>query len=1038
MAHSPPLVDHQWLIQPGNVADAIMVGSDAWFAWLDSATSFTFRSEHGSFTAHKERRSPARAYWKAHHRLAGRLQRIYLGRSAELTLERLSATAAELAAASKPALPVPTAALDSSNNTNQALPLAPTMVTHVPKPQLSAVATDNAGTLHLLTTKLTIPPLLPNLIPRPRLMARLDAIVAAKRKLTLIAAPAGSGKTTLVSQWLRTARHLRVAWLSLDSVDSQLPVFLAYLIAALETARPGIGTDAWRLLRAHAAAPPAQPILTSLINALASSTESIVVILDDYHLLAHQTVHDAIAFFLDRMPLSVHVVIASRAEPELPLARLRARNQLGEIRAADLHFTSNETGLLFNALPDVHMSADTVIALERRTEGWIAGLQLAALSLQRQDPAEVSQFVAAFSGSDAYVFDYLLDEVFHRQPMAVRTFLLQTSILRRFCASLCDALTGQDDAQARLEALERSNLFLVGLDSRRTWYRYHHLFQGFLSERLERTVSSADRAALHRRASTWFEGQGLIGEAVEHALCAQAWEDALHCLTPLMASERMYEYYLDWPRWIGLLPDAVLQSDLDRCLRLAWILVRIGQGEAAGRLLHLVEDERTSGNRAKAGLAIGMRAFERHAHGAGALGEYLARQALAMLPVKDMEGRAIPLYVLGMSELQRGQVLPALEQLTAAYMAARDSSDPFLALGTTAGLGSAYQLQGQLRQAAALYCDVLREAGDVTYRQLPLAAVGLGLVSYELNDLVAAETLLWQGITSARQVGRERYWPNAYSRLARVAQVRGDATQATALAAHALAVAREYGNPLLIAEVELEQVWLCFAQGDLAPVRDWVRKRVPHLSGAVGYESHAEALMFCRQSIAQERQEPGTTNIRAVMSVLRSLLRSAEAQERVGDIVAVLALLALAHEISAPGSENEPLARALALAEPEGYIRTFVDEGEAMRLLVQAHTARLAAGKAGRRKSAYLDRLLAAWKMLAGADVDALVLAEPLSNREHAVLRLIADGLSVHQIARALLISDHTVRTHVKKIYTKLHVHNRTQALAAARGLGLL
>jgi LuxR family transcriptional regulator, maltose regulon positive regulatory protein len=1046
MAHSIPFVDHQGFLRLVESDATIVVDSPTWFAWLEGASSFSFRSRHGSFTAHKEARAPTRAYWKAYRHLGGRLQRVYLGRSAELTLERLAQAAAELggsgaaAALSSRAI----AGTDSAERrddgqhgqrADDALAGAPGAGAPL---SLSTAALDDAGTLHLLATKLTRPNPLPHLVPRPRLTAQLDAMVSSGRKLTLVAAPAGSGKTTIVAQWLRKNAHLRVAWLSLDPEDSQLPRFLAYLIAALETARPGLGAEAWVVLRVSTATQQTPAVLTSLLNALAGLAAPLVLVLDDYHMLTSQAIHDAMAFFLDRMPSAVHVVITSRADPDLPLARLRARGQLAEIRAADLHFTFEEASLLLSEKPGIMLAPEGVLALERRTEGWITGLQLAALSLERLRPAEIPQFIDAFSGSDAYVFDYLVDEVFQHQPDVVRAFLLQTSVLRRLCGPLCTAVTGQGDAQSKLEALSRANLFLVGLDSQRRWYRYHQLFQDFLSQRLEQMTAVPERALLHRRASAWFEQQGLTGEAVEHALSAEAWDDALRCLTPLMANERMYEYYLDWPRWVALLPDAVLLRDPERCLRLAWVLMRTGQGEAANRLLQLMEDERANGDPVMAGLVMGIRALAHSFRGDMAQAEHFARQSLMTLPPAAAEERAIPLYALGMSELQHGHVVPALEQLTAAATAARESSEPFLALGTRAGMASAYRLRGELHLAATLYGDVLRSAGDTTYRQLPMAAVGLGLVCYEWNDLSAAEAHLWQALAAARRVGRERYWARAYTGLARVAHARGDTGQARSLAAKALAVAHDFGNPVMIAEAEAEQAWLWFAQGDLTALHNWVQRRAAHLEPPVAYERQAEALMFCRFCIARERQGAGSADLDTVTRALQSLCRLAEAEARVGDLITTLVLLALARAVGAPGTENEPLVRALTLAAPEGYTRTLFDEGELLRGLVQTHYASLPLGKASQRMRAYLGRLLVAWKPAEEANADAPVPVEPLSERERAVLRLIAEGHSVGTIADSLVISSHTVRTHLRNIYAKLQAHNRVQALTIARALRLL
>jgi LuxR family maltose regulon positive regulatory protein len=326
----------------------------------------------------------------------------------------------------------------------------------------------------------------------------------------------------------------------------------------------------------------------------------------------------------------------------------------------------------------------------------------------------------------------------------------------------------------------------------------------------------------------------------------------------------------------------------------------------------------------------------------------------------------------------------------------------------------------------------------MVYRQLPMAAIGLGLVCYEWNDLGAAEAQLWQGLASARRVGRERYWSRAYTALARVTQARGDTGQARSLVAKALAIAHDFGNPVMVAEAEVEQAWLWFAQGDLTALHDWMRQHSAHLEGPIGYERQAEALMFCRFCIARERQEPDSTDMSRVTQMLQSLCHSAEADARVGDLITALALLALALAVGAPDVENEPLARALALAEPEGYIRTLADEGDALHALVQAHRARLPTGAVSQQTRAYLAQLLAAWGSAGEPGVDLGVPAESLSKRELAVLRLMAEGYSVEGMANQLVISSHTVRTHIRNIYAKLQTHNRIQALTVARTLRLI
>src|SRR4051812_31968359 len=473
---TPPLVDQTHLLQQERALDAIAVGSPAWYAWLGDTTSFVFRCQHGTFTAYKEHRGPNQEYWKAYRRHAGRLHRVYLGKSGELTLDRLNTVAVELGDKLSAQAPASHAALldtipASSKVAEAGLKAVPDPAAqegsfrHADSPARYArptfTSSDDAQSLHLLSTKLAMPALRAKLVPRPRLAALLDTAIAQQQKLILVTAPAGFGKTTMIAEWLaartegrvlRTERSdeqlspqssvlsTQMAWLALDDANNDLGQFLAYLIAALEAARPKIGAEAWALLRAQAAHPPIQAILTRIVNAFADPADRIVLVLDDYHTITLQAIHEAIAFLLDRMPPQMQIVITTRSDPPLPLARLRARGQLTEVRAADLRFTMGEATYLFDHIHGITLAPDALTSLENRTEGWAAGLQLAALSLQQRDAADMPTFLADFTGSHTYVFDYLADEVFQRQPGHMRNFLMQTAILERLCGPLCAAV----------------------------------------------------------------------------------------------------------------------------------------------------------------------------------------------------------------------------------------------------------------------------------------------------------------------------------------------------------------------------------------------------------------------------------------------------------------------------------------------------------------------------------------------------------------------------------------------------------------------
>lgn len=1051
MATTAPIarVEHALLVRSDDSGDTIPVGSPAWYAWLASATSFTFRGAHGTFTAHKERRSPSQAYWKAYRRRNGRLHRAYLGKSDELSFDRLNDVATHLAQAPAGAGAHPGAV------TEDTIRGVPDMIADAALHEARAAARDEPRTLanervihdlsapgddvqslHLLATKLALPPARSSLVPRPRLVSRFETAIAHNQRLLLVAAPAGFGKTTAVAEWVHSQDHRAVAWLALDDTDNQLSLFLAYLIAALETLQPRIGAEAWALLRGHAARPPTQAIVTSLVNALAPSTGTLILALDDYHTITLPAIHEAIALLLDHMPPHMHICITTRTDPPLPLARLRARGQLAEVRAMDLRFTREEAAYLFEQVHRIALPDDAVTMLESRTEGWATGLLLAAVSLHQQDATHIATFLAEFSGSHTYVFDYLADEVFTTQSNDVRQFLVQTSILERLCGPLCASVTGQPDAQAVLEQLERANLFLLPLDTSRRWYRYHPLFRDFLQQQLERSVAAGERVLLSRRASAWFEQQGLVGEAIEYALHASAWSDALRCLTPLTASERLYAYYLDWPRWLAALPDAALQQVPALCLRLAWTLTFTGYVEAADRPLALAEAVwHAANNQVKVGEVLCWRAAALFYQRDVVRAIQVAQSALVLLPSEAREPRAICSLIVGVAQLECGSVGAALEPLVLARETLQHASDRFFSLAATSALAWAYQLQGHLRRAVALYQDVIQGERSVPHQDGPATYTHLGMVLYEWNDLPAAERTLRAAIAVGQRTGRGRYWPRTYITLAQVLWAQGDAAQAQTMIEHALALSQHLDSPRDRAAAQAQQARLWLAQGDLPAVARWLSSRTRTNDDELSVERLPADLMLARLRIAQERQSPGSGDVDAVVRLLDRLLVTAQADARISDQIVILALLALAHTVGRHSDRAvAPLTRALALAEPDGYIRTFADEGVIMRRLLVAQRAQ----PADKRQLSYINRLLDACAPDGGSTSSISTSPELLSARERAVLELLAAGRSIPEIASLLIISANTVRAHVKHIYAKLDVHNRVHALERARSLQLL
>jgi LuxR family maltose regulon positive regulatory protein len=887
----------------------------------------------------------------------------------------------------------------------------------------------------LLATKLYIPSPGPQLVPRARLAGVIDAALRRGCRLALLAAPAGFGKTTAVATWVRSAGAPPTAWLALDEDDNQLDRFLTYLIAAVETVRPGAGQQAQALLHAGEAAPSARATLTELLNALTAVDDQLVLVLEDYHALTHDLIHEAVTFLLDRMPPQLHLIITSRADPPLPLARLRARQQLAELRAADLRFTPDEAADLLTHCYGLHLTPEVTTALTARTEGWAAGLQLAALALLEQDPAQRDARLADFTGSHRYVLDYLAEEVFGRQPELLQTFLLQTSVLKRMCGSLCSALTGQPDGQAVLEQLERANLFLVRLDDERTWYRYHHLFADFLSGRLVRAVGEDGCAQLHQQASAWFEQQGLVGEAIDHALAARDWDRVLRLLGMVATRQDFPDYQLDWRRWEALLPDDLLRRHPDLALGLAQSLVLIGQVETAERPLRLAEEGwQMLGDAAALGRPLSVRAAAGVLRGDHARAHRLAQQALGQLAPADDRYRKLATFALGASSAFRGELADAETALAQVLADTPSEATSVAEAGARATVPVTMYLRGRLHAAAEGFRDVIQRASASATQQQPAVLAFLGLIQYEWNDLAAAEQTLIQGVVAGQQTGRIRYWPVMYCALARLHAARGEWERADAQLAQARQFARLAGSSFLLREAEAWRVQLGLARGDLAPATEWLTTSGLGVDDAVSYERQAAYLALARSHLALERHS-GAGDLPGVARLLDRLLRAAEVAGRIREVIEIRVLQAQVYAaLCERDAAAQALIRALALAEPEGFVRTFVDAGPPLLEL-------LAWPEVQRAAPAYTRRLAQAASLPSDRVPPAsLPMAAPgiLSGREVAILRLLAQGQSVQEIAAALIISIHTARTHVKNIYAKLEAHNRAQAIRRAHDLHLL
>jgi LuxR family maltose regulon positive regulatory protein len=885
----------------------------------------------------------------------------------------------------------------------------------------------------LVSTKLGPSQARPKLVARPRLTARLDR--EAGRELTLISAPAGFGKTTLLIEWLRarTGGEGSVAWVSLYEGDNDPTRFLSYVVAALGTVQEEIGEGVLSALRSPEP-PRIEAITATLINDLAALPEELTLVLDDYHVIDSEPVHEVVAFLLEHLPPNVHLVISSRIDPPLPLARLRARNQIMELDAADLSFTPEEAATFLNSVMGLDLSAEEVVVLEERTEGWIAGLQLAALSMR--DRKDIPAFLQAFSGSHRDVLDYLAEEVLDRQPAQVRNFLLQTSVADHLTGALCDALTGRSDGQAMLEKLERDNLFVVALDDERRWYRYHHLFAEFLRGRLGRENPGLV-SELHLRASGWYEYNGLIAEAIGHAFSAPDHECAARLVEKRIEETWSRGEFPTVLRWLEALPSGTKRRHPRLFLHHAAVLTLTGRPDDAEPLLKDAERAAAAfreDRRFLLGFASAIRSWRARLRGDAPRAVELARRALSLLPDEDAPQRNFAAVCLGYALRTTGDLAAAIEALAEAVEIGRTASHTYGTLIAMVWQARVQAELGRLREADDAFRRALRFVTERGVELLPaagLAHVGMGALLYERNDLDAAERELEEGTDLAERTGEVSNLVWGYVALSRAKRARGDEEGALKMALEAERVARNAGADLQIAFAANWMARLRLARGDLEAAA-FEQERAAGAGEVLVAAWELERTTLARLLIARgERDE-----------ALRLLERLREAAETTGSAIEILALQALAlRAIGEKVKAMSTLARSLSLAEPEGYVRTFVDEGPPMaKLLSEVLEARQSGRQGSPSPSAhYLRKLLAALERDAtGTAPPGAELPEPLSERELEVLILIAAGKSNRQIAKELFVTAGTIKAHIRNIYRKLEVHSRTQALARARELSLL
>ena len=878
----------------------------------------------------------------------------------------------------------------------------------------------------LLASKLYIPPRRPNLVPRPRLLEQLNEGLRLDRQLTLVSAPAGFGKTTLLSEWfvaLRLDPHCgqpienRMAWLSLDQEDNEPARFWTYLIGALRTVEKGIGESAQQMLQTPQAF-SAQLVLTGLLNDIGALPYRMVLVLDDFHLISDGTILDGLAFVLDHQPHQLHLVLSTRADPSLPIIRLRARGQLTEVRVDDLALTVDEATTFLNERMGLGLSSEEVEVLESRIEGWAVGLQLAAMSMQ--DRVDRRGFITAFAGSHHFILEYLTEEVLIRQPESVQHFLLQTSILDRLCGPLCDAVTGSSGCGTTLSQLLRENLFVVPLDDEHYWCRYHHLFSDLLYKRFEQEASPEQIRELYGRASAWHEQSGIVDEAVKYALKARDLE-RVACLAEQAAQASMLDSRLTTLlHWLEMLPEEVLRVHPRLQIYRAWALYMNGHLARAQKMLQESQE-------ALEGLPPSSE------------NDALREELTTLLTIIGLVARGFMFSV-------NNQLEEAAQTCRQARAMALDAGYVFLAAQATEGLALTHYHQGQLhasaeccRQVIALSEQSSRSAWPAA--PAPLAASGyveLAGVHMEWNDLDTAADLLDKALDLCRQVGITQTLSETYVAQSRLKQARGDMDGAVEALREADRVSRiEGAYSLANFRLATQQARLNLMAKRPEEVIHWVRQlETAFAPGEAGIplpmsSREITQTMLARAYLAQGESEKA-------LAVLEPLLPPAEAAGGLLRVTEICLLKALALQAlgDAPAALIS-LERALTLAEPEGYMRLFLDEGPLLaRLLYRAAEQGIL--------PTYTGKLLAAFPEAGTAprpgrrSPSPAPLVEPLTGRERQILQLIAEGMTNKEIARKLVISVGTVKVHAHNIYGKLGVSGRTQAVAKARGLGLL
>lgn len=1021
LAWSPEQTTYKVYETRGQQALLVVPESSGWSSWLDDVSSFAFIGKNGYYTVRKEAKQRGKGYWYAYLTRDGRLNKKYVGKTADVTLARLEFVAKMLCSQE------------------------PSEDQHSLSPTFSPTGTFSDP---LLALKTHVPYLRTHLICRAHLIERIQQ--GMECPLTLISAPAGFGKTTLLAQWLRES-GMPVAWLSLEPEDNDLTRFLSSLITALQTLDSQVGISVLTFLH-NPTPPPPETILTVLVNELNELGErekkAMALVLDDYHVITAEALQRGMVFFLEHLSPYLHLILATRVDPPWPLARLRARRQLSEVRAADLRFDRNEVCAFLRTVMEVQLSMEDMAILEARTEGWVAGLQLAALSLRGS--SNIAHFLADFAGTHRFVLDYLSEEVFTQQPPLMQTFLLHTSILDRLSGPLCDAVTRQEGSQAMLEKLEKANLFVIALDEVRGWYRYHQLFADMLRHYLHQH-EPALVAELHRRASDWYAEQGLSIEAVQHALAIPDAELAAQLIEPIAFSLAFRSQLNTAYTWIKFLPEAVVFSHPLLCVYFAALLLLTNRFEEAETYLHkaeqcLKQEMPIEQMQVIQGYVFTCRAAMANYSGETEQALFLARQALDLLPQKEYIPYSAALQINAHTCRISGDVTLASQRMVEKTIASlRHANNHFATVSGIALLAWMHVLQGRLRQAVTTYEQVMHIIPSPEILQTLYIGhyyyFGLGDLFRERNDFEKAERYLMQGmaLTSAHSPLSAYVATMGYIALARLQQSMGNASAACATLDALVQLARErHFAASVFAQEAAERARLALIQNNLAAALSWAERSGVSLNDGPPFYAHEhEYLTLARICIAQARKASRVGSLQEMLGLLERMQREAESQARLGSVLEILIARALAlHCLGDCTSALSTLEQALLLAEPEGYMRIFVDEGPPMQALLHFAQVRGITPQ-------YTASLLRAFgeQPILDAPVSSMhttSLIKPLTEREREVLHLLLEGASNREIAERLTLSVNTVKRHVYNLCGKLGVQSRTQAIARVRTLKLV